>query len=154
MGQRCYQPLTWSTDLRNELVRQTADATADELVQSAQADPGHGPDHQLALLEWRGALHLSRWIRAYPQKPYIVVIRRLTDPLAPETAAALRRRRFPVLKVHPKVEFTGHNYVLGLSGQHLCLLSGEDFVYCLVHPVARTDEPYSLGYELVGFDNP
>src|SRR5579871_1663970 len=127
----------------------TANRTeAGELLQRVDDEPNQNPESILVLYEWQGIRFLGRLLRLYPEKPYIVFVTKASEPLSTELARALRRLRpVPLVRVHPKVEFAGPRYLLGLTGDTLCLLSGEDILYCHVHPRDHTGKGYRVGAE-------
>jgi hypothetical protein len=107
----------------------------------------------LALFEWQGSIHVGRLRYLFPEKPYIVVVSKVADPITPQVANALRKQRpVPTFKVHPRLEFAGPRYLLGVSGRTLCSLSGEDVLYCLLHSRNHPVRNFSTGTDLIGFD--
>src|SRR5262245_17917511 len=111
------------------------DTAAREMLMLATRDSAHTADHALGIFNWRRETHFCRFRTPYEEKPYICAIHKIASGLDRYLTKSLQgQNRMPVFKVHPKVEFLARNYLLGLTGDTLILLSGEDIVYCLVHP--------------------
>ncbi|MCC6728418.1 MAG: hypothetical protein IT208_03670 [Chthonomonadales bacterium] len=136
----------------SRLAKRRLDGATTEMLRRLEEGPRRCESEEIALFAWHGHTHLGRIARPYPEKPYIVFVSKFLEPVTPEAAAVLRRdRRLPSVMVHPKVDFTARNHLLGITGETLCLLSGEDFIYCLVHPHPYAGEGYHIGYDLPSF---
>jgi hypothetical protein len=131
------------------------DTAAKEMLMLATRDSDHHQEHLLGLFKWRQETHLCRFSTPYPEKPYILSIHKIASGLDPHLTKSLRNQsHMPVFKVHPKVEFLGKNYLLGLASDMLILLSGEDIVYCLVHPKKGVDASYRSGTDTMDLGTP
>ncbi len=129
------------------------DSTASEMLALADQRCAEIEGSAVGLFWWRGALQLCRFTRPYPEKPYILAIQKLNPIHSRALLAALRRQRpLPRFNVHPRVEFEGPAYLLGLRGQTLMLLSGEDVIYSRVHPVPSTQGGFSTGGDIGEFE--
>jgi hypothetical protein len=128
------------------------DTAAKEMLMLATRDSDHHTDHELGLFKWRQETHLCRFSTPYSEKPYIVSIYKIASGLDPRLTRSLKSQaQMPVFRVHPRVEFLGRKYLLGVTGDQLILLSGEDIIYCLVHPKRGSDRTYRSGADGMDF---
>jgi hypothetical protein len=138
--------------LARELTQQSVDE-AGAILRHFDSEPDQDEDQTIALFDWQGYLYAGRLRYLFHEKPYVVVVSKLTEPVSSQAAAAMRRdRRVPTFKVHPRLEFAGPRYLLGVSGSTLCSLSGEDVLYCLIHSRNHPVRNFSTGTDLIGFD--
>src|SRR5438132_168933 len=107
------------------------EAAARELLVLADRDRGLADGEELAFFKWRGEIHLCRFHVPYPEKPYIMAIDKVAARMMSNLTAAVRRqRKLPTYNVHPSMDFRGWQYLLGMRGGFLTLLSAEDILYC------------------------
>ncbi len=128
--------------MAGNLVSRNSDADVDALVKLIDASLVVHPGDEAALFRWNGYLYLGTLTDPYPEKPYIVSVRKGLDPLSPAVATKLRKqRRLQTYRVHPLLDFGRESCILGLSGNSLYALSGEDIVYCMVHRLGPVPLP-------------
>ena len=138
--------------MSKELVKQAKD-DADSLMRVHGAEMDTDPRLTIAIFEWQGALFVGKLRFLFAEKPYIAVVTKQLEQITPNVVTSLRKDHgVTVFKVHPRLEFAGPRYLLGVSGNTLCSLSGEDVLYCLVHSRNHPVRNFSTGSDLIGFD--
>ena len=107
----------------------------------------------IALFEWQGVFYAGFLRFMFPDKPYIAIVTKMLEAVPNVVSTKLRKEKgVPMYKVHPRLEFAGPRYLLGVSGQTLCSLSGEDVLYCLIHSRNHPVRNFSTGMDMIGFD--
>ncbi|MEP6755673.1 MAG: hypothetical protein ABJA67_09245 [Chthonomonadales bacterium] len=138
--------------MSKELARLASDqATA--MMRHFESELDRDGTQMIALFEWQGFCYAGFLRFMFPEKPYIAIVTKMLDVVPNPVSIKLRKEKgVPIFRVHPRLEFAGPRYLLGVSGLTLCSLSGEDVLYCLIHSRNHPVRNFATGADMIGFD--